>query len=333
MVADTGERPIERGRGERCHPAMVQSLADCKSLGGRSRCSMNCRGGDDGDRAHRSGDADDRAGPPRHGRGDRRGRVLTNAHNLRDRPTQVAFADERIAQAEVLGADPEGDLAVLAVDTTGALSPNGPRRPPRPARSCSAPPRRQGLRVTFGVVSGVDREFRGHAVAGSPGAWNTPRRLPEDHPADRSSTSRDSARHQHQPHRRRVLPRYPHRRRADLPGGSAGRGSFAGPPPTRCRRGAVVRRPPPAAFRRAPRARWFARPRRRRGLAGRGRRRHDGRPHRLRQRRRRPRCGRPVGGPRRLEWRGNGLVELGIVRGADELTIQVTFDDGAAQER
>ena len=26
-------------------------------------------------------------------------------------------------------------------------------------------------------------------------------------------------------------------------------------------------------------------------------------------------------------------VELGIVRGADELTIQVTFDDGATQER
>ena len=67
------------------------------------------------------------------------GRILTNAHDLRDRTTQVAFADERVAEAEVLGADPEGDLAVLAVDPTGDLEPNGPRRPPRPARSCSAP--------------------------------------------------------------------------------------------------------------------------------------------------------------------------------------------------
>src|SRR4029453_11886552 len=47
------------------------------------------------------------------------GRVLTNAHNLRDRTTQVTFADGRAAQAELLGADSEGDLAVLVIDTEG----------------------------------------------------------------------------------------------------------------------------------------------------------------------------------------------------------------------
>jgi serine protease Do len=90
------------------------------------------------------------------------GRVLTNAHNLRDRTTQVAFADGRTAQAEVLGADPEGDLAVLAVDTTGAAVAEWSAAPPAAGQVVFGAARgRQGLRVTFGVVSGVDREFRG----------------------------------------------------------------------------------------------------------------------------------------------------------------------------
>ncbi len=90
------------------------------------------------------------------------GRVLTNAHNLRDRTTQVAFADQRIAQAEVLGADPEGDLAVLAVDTTGTPVAEWSAAPAAAGQVVFGAARgRQGLRVTFGVVSGVDREFRG----------------------------------------------------------------------------------------------------------------------------------------------------------------------------
>ena len=48
------------------------------------------------------------------------GQVLTNAHNLRDRTTQVAFADGRAVQATVAGIDVDGDLAVLTVDTAGA---------------------------------------------------------------------------------------------------------------------------------------------------------------------------------------------------------------------
>jgi S1-C subfamily serine protease len=90
------------------------------------------------------------------------GRVLTNAHNLRDRTTQVTFADGRAAQAEVLGADGEGDLAVLAIDTAGLTPAEWSTEEPATGQIVFAAGRgRQGLRVTFGVVSGVDRVFRG----------------------------------------------------------------------------------------------------------------------------------------------------------------------------
>ena len=90
------------------------------------------------------------------------GRVLTNAHNLRDRTTQVTFADGRAAQAELLGADSEGDLAVLAIDTEGVTPAEWSSEEPAAGQVLFAAGRgRQGLRVTFGLVSGVDRVFRG----------------------------------------------------------------------------------------------------------------------------------------------------------------------------
>jgi serine protease Do len=90
------------------------------------------------------------------------GRVLTNAHNLRDRTTQVTFADGRGAQAELLGADAEGDLAVLAIDTEGVTPAEWSSEEPAAGQVVFAAGRgRQGLRVTFGLVSGVDRVFRG----------------------------------------------------------------------------------------------------------------------------------------------------------------------------
>ncbi len=48
------------------------------------------------------------------------GLVATNAHNLRERTTAVTFADGRVLQGELAGADVEGDLAVLKVDTGDA---------------------------------------------------------------------------------------------------------------------------------------------------------------------------------------------------------------------
>ncbi len=62
----------------------------------------------------------------RHGRGTgfvvAANRVLTNAHNLRDRTTAVLFVDGRSAQGEVTGSDVDGDLVVLDVDT-GDVAP------------------------------------------------------------------------------------------------------------------------------------------------------------------------------------------------------------------
>src|SRR5262245_61371532 len=45
------------------------------------------------------------------------GRVVTNAHNLRDRTTSVRFSDGRTVQGTVTGSDVDGDLVVLDVDT------------------------------------------------------------------------------------------------------------------------------------------------------------------------------------------------------------------------
>ena len=50
------------------------------------------------------------------------GKVLTNAHNLRDETTEVTFADGRSAQASITGGDVDGDLVVLDVDT-GEVTP------------------------------------------------------------------------------------------------------------------------------------------------------------------------------------------------------------------
>ena len=89
------------------------------------------------------------------------GQVVTCAHNLRDRTTQVTFADGRTAQGEVLAADTDGDLAVLAVDTAGATPAQWAPAPPGDGQVVFGAARGQGLRVTFGLVSGTDRTFRG----------------------------------------------------------------------------------------------------------------------------------------------------------------------------
>jgi S1-C subfamily serine protease len=90
------------------------------------------------------------------------GRVVTNAHNLRDRTTSVRFADGRTVQGSVAGSDIDGDLVVLDVDTADV-----------PALSWSdksvgegdvvvaVTAGRQRLRATWGQVTGADRGFRG----------------------------------------------------------------------------------------------------------------------------------------------------------------------------
>jgi serine protease Do len=92
------------------------------------------------------------------------GRVLTNAHNVRGDQVTVTFADGRTAGGTVAGHDIDGDLAVIEVDTAGA-----PALPWAAAPSAElgmpvfalANPGGRGLRVTFGFVSGTERTFRG----------------------------------------------------------------------------------------------------------------------------------------------------------------------------
>jgi serine protease Do len=90
--------------------------------------------------------------------------VLTNAHNVRGDQVVVTFADGRTAEGSVAGRDIDGDLAVIAVDTgTAPVLPWADSA----AASIGTPvfglanPGGRGLRVTFGFVSGVERSFRG----------------------------------------------------------------------------------------------------------------------------------------------------------------------------
>jgi serine protease Do len=92
------------------------------------------------------------------------GQVLTNAHNVRGDQVVVTFADGRTAEGSVAGRDIDGDLAVIAVDTgTAPVLPWADSA----AASIGTPvfglanPGGRGLRVTFGFVSGVERSFRG----------------------------------------------------------------------------------------------------------------------------------------------------------------------------
>ena len=92
----------------------------------------------------------------------RDGQVVTSAHNLRGPTVTVSFADGRVATGEVSGVDAEGDLAVIAVDTTGAP----PLRWEPTAVTLGQPvfavaPGRGATRVTFGTVSAVGAAFRG----------------------------------------------------------------------------------------------------------------------------------------------------------------------------
>lgn len=90
------------------------------------------------------------------------GLVATNAHNLRDRTTAVTFADGRQVQGELAGADVDGDLAVLRVDTAGAPAASlGGAAAAGDIVFAVARAAAGGTRVSFGLVSGTERAFRG----------------------------------------------------------------------------------------------------------------------------------------------------------------------------
>lgn len=90
------------------------------------------------------------------------GRVVTNAHNLRDRTTQITFADGRTAQSTVLAVDAGSDLAVLDVDTADVEPLGWATQVPGIGAAVFALARgARGVRLSVGFVSGVDRTFRG----------------------------------------------------------------------------------------------------------------------------------------------------------------------------
>ena len=93
------------------------------------------------------------------------GRILTNAHNLRHDESTVSFHDGRHVSARVAGVDHDIDLAVLEVDTAGVTPiawPDGEDDVPiGRAVLALANPGGRGLRVTPGFVSSSARSFRG----------------------------------------------------------------------------------------------------------------------------------------------------------------------------
>ena len=91
------------------------------------------------------------------------GRVLTNAHNVRGDEVSVTFQDGRVETGTVAGIDGDGDLAVISVDTKSAPAvewSDADVAPGTPVLALANPGGR-GLRVTVGLVSGVERSFRG----------------------------------------------------------------------------------------------------------------------------------------------------------------------------
>ena len=90
------------------------------------------------------------------------GLVVTNAHNLRGEVT-VTFADGRSATATVAGADLEGDLAVLSVDTAGTSAvtwSEGDVELGQVVVGLGRPGGR-GLRAGVGFITGLGLSFRG----------------------------------------------------------------------------------------------------------------------------------------------------------------------------
>jgi serine protease Do len=91
-------------------------------------------------------------------------RVLTNAHNVHGDEATCVFADGRHARGRLLGEDMDGDLAILEVDTAGATALAwAPAADPAVGTVVFAVASASsgGVRTTVGFVSGRERSFRG----------------------------------------------------------------------------------------------------------------------------------------------------------------------------
>ena len=91
------------------------------------------------------------------------GHVLTNAHNLRGDEVTVTFRDGRSTRGTVRGVDPDGDLAVIDVDTTGATALGWSDAEPAIGDVVFglAATGSGAARVTAGTISAIEQTFRG----------------------------------------------------------------------------------------------------------------------------------------------------------------------------
>lgn len=109
-----------------------------------------------------------------------RGRVVTNAHNLGGNQAEVTFASGHVVRAEVAGADLDGDLALLRVDTGDVLPLELAASTTELGDTVFGLSRTGGrvLRVTTGTVSSTDRVFRGPRGRGISGGLEHTAPLP-----------------------------------------------------------------------------------------------------------------------------------------------------------
>jgi serine protease Do len=91
------------------------------------------------------------------------GAVLTNAHNAHGDEVDLTFAAGRSVEGTLAGVDADSDLAVVSADTTGATAipwaPDGSVTVGLPVFAATATS--DDVRVTWGLVSSVSRAFRG----------------------------------------------------------------------------------------------------------------------------------------------------------------------------
>ena len=205
------------------------------------------------------------------------GLVATNAHNLRDRTTEVTFADGRATQGRATAVDPDGDLTVLAVDTAGISPPAwADAAPAEGAAVYAVAAIPGGRRVTQGTVSAVDRSFRGPARppghrghrahrpagqghVGQPGRRRrrthrrphhpATRRRPRARPARRRGPAPSRRRPRRRPGAAPPRARRRHRPRPAPPGGCAGRSACPTVRAPSCGASPTTARPPSPAWR------------------------------------------------------------------------------------
>jgi len=100
------------------------------------------------------------------------GLVVTSAHNVHSERPQVHFSDGTRRDGESVNVDVAGDLAVIKVETGEAPAARWGSAEPQLGTPvfAAANPGGRGLRLSFGVVSAQDQDFRGpegHAITGS----------------------------------------------------------------------------------------------------------------------------------------------------------------------